>query len=266
MWLQKSLLPFLQQNFNQWRCKWAIRECISKYFPNCHGYSISSYVLKPANQRHKDINIIFQNDCFFRLSMLWGWIVLRPNQEAVTWSFSLYKSSHNQIKSWTFAHGISPTKPPQPHPSPSPKEKEEYSTANMITTCTLYMWNNITQSIMLRKEEYWKSPMGRPKLLIALLILNTSTPKFTRRCAPCEYGKNDRLTAKPAQLPTTTGTFLMIFPTVMRSRITWADVFSGLTISRRGITWAGLFTKKPCYRVYTKGITNCLTQRRVLLE
>jgi hypothetical protein len=90
----------------------------------------------------------------------------------------------------------------------------------LSTTCTYARKTIEMRSIILREEDYWKGPMGRPKLRIALSILNTSTPKFTRICAPCEYGKNVRLTAKPVQLPTTTGTFLIIFPTVMRSRIT----------------------------------------------
>lgn len=34
----------------------------------------------------------------------------------------------------------------------------------------------------------------------------------------------------------------MIFPTVIKSRITCAEVFSVRTISKRGITWAGLST------------------------
>lgn len=84
--------------------------------------------------------------------------------------------------------------------------------------------------------------MGRPKLLINLSILKTSTPKLTKICALWVYGKKVRLTANPAQFPTTTGTFLMALPTAIRSRTTCAEVFSVRTISRRGITWAGLFS------------------------
>lgn len=88
---------------------------------------------------------------------------------------------------------------------------------------------------MQEEEDYWKGPIGRPKLLINLSILNTSTPKLTNKWAPCEYGKNALFTAKPVQLPTTTGDFFMILPTVIRSRITWEEVLSVRTISKRGI-------------------------------
>lgn len=45
-------------------------------------------------------------------------------------------------------------------------------------------------------------------------------------CALCLYGKKVRLTAKPVQFETTTGTFFIIFEIVIRSRITWGEVFS----------------------------------------
>lgn len=75
-----------------------------------------------------------------------------------------------------------------------------------------------------------------PKLVNTLSILNKSTPRLTKNCAPWEYGKKVLLTAKPVQLLTTTGTFLMVFPTEIRSRITCGDVLSVRTISSRGIT------------------------------
>lgn len=93
---------------------------------------------------------------------------------------------------------------------------------------------------MQRKENYSNGPIGRPKFLISWSILKTSTPKLTRKCALWEYGKKVLFTANPVQFPTTTGTFFMVFPTVIRSRITWGEVLSVRIISSRGITWAGL--------------------------
>ena len=55
--------------------------------------------------------------------------------------------------------------------------------------------------------------MGMPKpAKMAMSILYGSKPRSTSRQAAWVYGKNTRFTAKPVQLPTTTGVFLMALP------------------------------------------------------
>lgn len=84
---------------------------------------------------------------------------------------------------------------------------------------------------------YWKGPMRMPNSVITRSTLKTSTPRFANMSAPCMYGKNVRLTAKPVQFLTTIGTFSMILANLRTSSITCLDV---CTISKSGITWAGL--------------------------
>ena len=71
---------------------------------------------------------------------------------------------------------------------------------------------------------YLKGPIGIPNLLTALSMRYGSVPCSTRNIAACVYGKNILLTANPVQFPTTTGVFLIFFPTSNRSTITWAEV------------------------------------------
>lgn len=88
-----------------------------------------------------------------------------------------------------------------------------------------------------------KGPIGMPNLKIALSIWYGSTPCSTSNNAAWVYGKNILLTAKPVQFPTTTGVFLIFFPTSTKSTITWGPVLLVRTTSNSGMTCAGLHQK-----------------------
>eukprot|EP00959_Pyramimonas_sp_CCMP1952_P195969 4097442-Pyramimonas_sp.AAC.1 len=75
--------------------------------------------------------------------------------------------------------------------------------------------------------------------------------------AACVYGPKTRFTAKPVQLPTTTGVFLICLAKLRQSFTIWGGVVLVRMISSSGITCAGL---KKCAPV-TKAARQHLTKK-----
>mmetsp|Transcript_8516 Transcript_8516/g.23007 ORF Transcript_8516/g.23007 Transcript_8516/m.23007 type:complete len:292 (-) Transcript_8516:903-1778(-) len=107
-------------------------------------------------------------------------------------------------------------------------------------------------------------PMGIPNPAMTLSTMYGSNPMSTSRQAACVYGKKTRLTAKPVQLPTTTGVFLILDEKAIVSSRTCGEVFDDRTISKSGMTCAGEKKWAPTIRSCACGTLAPMTSMSIV--